>query len=62
MIDEETLNKVCPVPDETTIMNEIKTELDDQGFIINNFNKGGIFYIILWLMHVLQALSGKKII
>ncbi|MFP2677477.1 hypothetical protein ACLEVS_12075 [Escherichia coli] len=23
---------------------------------------GGIFYIILWLMHVLQALSDKKII
>ncbi|MCS1340302.1 hypothetical protein NX036_23925, partial [Escherichia coli] len=23
---------------------------------------GRIFYIILWLMHVLQALSGKKII
>ncbi|KIZ75965.1 hypothetical protein UH35_02090, partial [Escherichia coli] len=23
---------------------------------------GGIFYIILWLMHVLQALIGKKII
>ncbi|OWB95978.1 hypothetical protein A8M79_03605, partial [Escherichia coli] len=22
----------------------------------------GIFYIILWLMHVLQALSDKKII
>ncbi|OWB90005.1 hypothetical protein A8M80_18015, partial [Escherichia coli] len=23
---------------------------------------GGIFYIILWLMHVLKALSDKKII
>ena len=59
MIDEETLNKVCPVPDETTIMNEIKTELDDQGFIINNFNKGGIFYIIIriFVMIYVQLLN-----
>lgn len=47
MIDKETLNKVCPVPEESAVMNEIKTELDEQGFIINNFNKGGIFYIII---------------
>ena len=29
------------------VVYEIKTELDEQGFIINNFNKGGIFYIII---------------
>ena len=30
MIDKETLNKVCPVPEESAVMNEIKTELDEQ--------------------------------
>ena len=40
-------------------MNEIKTELDEQGFIINNFNKGGIFYIIIriFVMIYVQLLN-----
>lgn len=59
MIDKETLNKVCPVPEESAVMNEIKTELDEQGFIINNFNKGGIFYIIIriFVMIYVQLLN-----
>lgn len=47
MIDEEILDKVCPIPDEDEIMEEIKGKLGEEGFIINNFNKGGIFYIII---------------
>ncbi len=47
MIDEEILDKVCPVPDEDETMEEIKEKLSDEGFIINNFNKGGIFYLII---------------
>lgn len=47
MIGEEILNKVCPVPDEEEEMERIKNELEDEGFIINNFNKGGIFYLII---------------
>ena len=47
MISEEILNKVCPVPDEEEEMNKIRQELSDDGFKINNFNKGGIFYIII---------------
>ena len=43
MISEEILNKVCPVPDEEEEMNKIRQELSDDGFKINNFNKGGIF-------------------
>lgn len=47
MIDEKILDKVCPIPDEEETMEEIKEKLDEEGFIINNFNKGGIFYIII---------------
>lgn len=47
MIDEEILDKVCPIPDEDETMEEIKGKLGEEGFIINNFNKGGIFYIII---------------
>ena len=47
MIDDEILDKVCPIPDEDETMEEIKGKLGEEGFIINNFNKGGIFYIII---------------
>lgn len=47
MISEEILDKVCPVPDEDEEMERIRNELEDEGFIINNFNKGGIFYLII---------------
>ena len=47
MISEEILDKVCPVPDEEEEMERIRNELEDEGFIINNCNKGGIFYLII---------------
>lgn len=47
MISDEILDKVCPVPDEDEAMEEIREELAEEGFIINNFNKGGIFYLII---------------
>lgn len=47
MIEDSILNKVCPVPDEKEEMERIRRELEEEGFIINNFNKGGIFYIII---------------
>ena len=47
MISEEILDKVCPVPDEEEEMERIRNELEDEGFLINNFNKGGIFYLII---------------
>lgn len=47
MISEEILDKVCPVPDEEEEMEKIKRELAEEGFVINNFNKGGIFYLII---------------
>ncbi len=47
MIDEKILDKICPVPDEEEEMEKIRSELEDRGFIINNFNKGGIFYLVI---------------
>lgn len=47
MISEKILDKVCPVPDEEEEMEKIRSELEDEGFVINNFNKGGIFYLII---------------
>ncbi len=47
MISDDILDKVCPVPDEAEEMEKIRQELSDNGFKINNFNKGGIFYIII---------------
>ncbi len=47
MISEEILDKICPVPDEEEEMGKIRRELEGEGFVINNFNKGGIFYLII---------------
>lgn len=47
MISEDILDKVCPVPDEEEEMESIRSELEEEGFVINNFNKGGIFYLII---------------
>ncbi|MCM1258414.1 MAG: baseplate J/gp47 family protein [Roseburia sp.] len=47
MIDNMILDKICPVPDEEEEMESIRKELNDEGFVINNFNKGGIFYTII---------------
>lgn len=47
MISEELLDKICPVPDEEEEMEKIREELKAEGFAINNFNKGGIFYTII---------------
>ena len=46
MIDETILDKVCPVPSEEECMEDIAYELEEKGFVINNFNKGGVFYTL----------------
>ena len=46
MIDESTMEQLIPIPDEDEKMEEIAAELAAEGFLINNFNKGGIFYIL----------------
>ena len=44
MIDESIMEKIIPIPDEDEEMEKIQGELEDEGFPITNFKKGGIFY------------------
>lgn len=47
MIDENILEKIIPIPDEAEEMEKIQRELEEEGFPITNFKKGGIFYHII---------------
>lgn len=47
MISDEVLNKICPVPEEETVMDGIREELSEDGFAISSFKKGGIFYHLI---------------
>lgn len=44
MIDESVMDKIIPIPEEEKEILKIQKELVEKGFIINNFNKGGVFY------------------
>lgn len=44
MIDENIMDKVIPLPEEETVIEELQRELEAEGFPVTNFNKGGIFY------------------
>lgn len=44
MIDENIMEKIIPIPDEDEEMDKVQGELEDKGFPITNFKKGGIFY------------------
>lgn len=46
MISGDLLDQIIPIPDEGEKMEEIQQELAAEGFAINNFNKGGVFYIL----------------
>lgn len=50
MIDETILDKIIPLPDEEEAMEDIREELEEEGFVITNFNKGGIFYTLVRIM------------
>lgn len=50
MIDEEIMEKIIPIPDEEEEMENIEDELEEEGFPITNFKKGGIFYHIVRLL------------
>lgn len=53
MIDETILNEILPIPKLEESKEELIKELEDEGFIITNFNPGGIFYTLI--MIVLQV-------
>lgn len=44
MIDESIMEKIIPIPGEDEEMEKVQGELEDEGFPITNFKKGGIFY------------------
>lgn len=44
MIDESIMEKIIPIPEEDEEMEKVQGELEDEGFPITNFKKGGIFY------------------
>ena len=50
MIDENILEKIIPIPDEDEEMEKVQSELEDEGFPITNFKKGGIFYHLCRLL------------
>lgn len=47
MIDEGIMEKIIPIPEEEKEILKIQKELAEKGFIINNFNKGGVFYHLI---------------
>lgn len=47
MIHKDILDRICPVGTEEDESASIVSDLRQEGFAINNFNKGGIFYHII---------------
>lgn len=50
MIDESIIEKIIPIPDEDEEMEKVQRELEDEGFPITNFKKGGVFYHLCRLL------------
>lgn len=48
-IDSSILDQILPVPEIDDLMDDAKTELEDSGFAITNFNSGGVFYTLLMI-------------
>lgn len=44
MIDESIMEKIILIPNEAEEMEKVQRELEDGGFSVTNFKKGGIFY------------------
>ena len=44
MIDESIMEKIIPIPDEDEEMEKVQGELENEGYPITNFKKGGVFY------------------
>ena len=47
MMEEELLDKLCPLPTEESEIASIYEELEESGFAITNMEKGSIFYHII---------------
>lgn len=53
MIDNKTLDEIFPIPELEELKDDTIAKLKAEGFVITNFNSGGIFYtlmmIVLWM-------------
>lgn len=47
MIPENIMEKIIHVPTEDEYMEELTNELSEKDFVVTNFSKGGVFYVIL---------------
>lgn len=50
MIDEKILDEIIPVPELEELRDQKVQELEDEGFVITNFNSGGIFHTLLLIL------------
>lgn len=50
MIDQATMDKIIKVPTEEEYIEELTAKLGEEGFVITNFSKGGVFHILLWII------------
>lgn len=50
MINESILDSILPVPTEADLKDEIVADLENEGFVITNYNSGGVFYTLMMLM------------
>lgn len=50
MIDNDILDRIFPVPDLEGLKKEQVDELQEKGFVVTNFNSGGIFNTILMII------------
>lgn len=50
MIDSSILDKIFPEPNRETLRAEMVEKLQEKGFVITNYNSGGIFYTILMII------------
>lgn len=50
MIDDEILDNILPVPDLNELKEDTVQELQNEGFVITNFQSGGVFYTLLMIV------------
>lgn len=50
MIDSKILDEILPLPSLDDLKTEYVQKLKDNGFVITNFNSGGIFYTLLMII------------
>ena len=50
MIDDKILDEIIPIPELEELRDEKVQELEDEGFVITNYNSGGIFYTLLLIL------------